>query len=93
MRSSRNCSSTLETKLWYVIAGYYMVICFSDLQFLIIGHTGDIGSAPDQVEKTLAHFFSLAEAWGCILLLDEADEFLTHRRVGQLNRNAVVSGE
>ncbi len=42
---------------------------------------GDIGGATAQeVERNLEKFFELANKWGCVLLLDEADVFL-----GKLN--------
>jgi hypothetical protein len=37
--------------------------------------------------------FSLANRWGCILLLDEADVFLAERRREDFNRNGMVAGE
>jgi hypothetical protein len=37
--------------------------------------------------------FRLAQAWGCVLLLDEADVFLAQRTSSDLERNAVVSGK
>jgi hypothetical protein len=35
----------------------------------------------------------MAQAWDCILLLDEADVFLAQRSKTDLDRNALVSGE
>ncbi|KAG8158458.1 hypothetical protein KVR01_011580 [Diaporthe batatas] len=52
---------------------------------------GDIGIAPDQVERTLDNMFGLAHAWGCVLLLDEADVLLAKRSKSELARNALVS--
>lgn len=45
------------------------------------------------MEDRLEEYFSLAQKWGCVLLLDEADVFLAKRTQGDLNRNALVSGE
>lgn len=53
---------------------------------------GDLGITPGAVEKTLKNIFRYAHLWDCILLLDEADVFLTHRDRINLERNALVSG-
>lgn len=37
--------------------------------------------------------FELAQAWDCVLLLDEADVFLAQRTSSDLERNALVSGK
>lgn len=52
---------------------------------------GDIGETAAEVEENLERIFSLAHRWGCVLLLDEADVFLSKRRKEDLRRNAVVS--
>ena len=36
---------------------------------------------PSEVEANLQRHFELAHKWGCVLLLDEADVFLTRRDV------------
>jgi len=53
---------------------------------------GDIGTEPKDVEKNLDDNFRLAHRWGCVLLLDEADVFLTRRGQEDLKRNSLVSG-
>jgi hypothetical protein len=53
---------------------------------------GDLGDTAESVENTLARTFSKAEAWDCVLLLDEADVFLAQRTRTDLKRNAIVSG-
>ncbi len=45
------------------------------------------------MERKLEMNFRLAQAWGCVLLLDEADVFLAQRTSSDLERNAVVSGK
>ncbi|KAJ4421175.1 hypothetical protein N0V82_003940 [Gnomoniopsis sp. IMI 355080] len=52
---------------------------------------GDIGYQPEQVERKLEDLFTLANRWGCVLLLDEADVFLAKRKNDDLKRNALVS--
>ena len=52
---------------------------------------GDLGESAIQVEESLERNFFLAHRWGCVLLLDEADVFLTLRNQTDLSRNAVVS--
>jgi hypothetical protein len=54
---------------------------------------GDLGTTPVAVEKTLKDIFRYAHLWDCILLLDEADVFLTQRDRTDVERNALVSGE
>ena len=53
---------------------------------------GDLGFYPDDVERTLSEIFRLAHLWNCVLLLDEADVFLTARSTTDIKRNALVSG-
>lgn len=53
---------------------------------------GDLGSNPKDVETALQTNFALANRWGCILLLDEADVFLAERRREDFNRNGLVAG-
>ncbi|KAF5529691.1 aaa family atpase [Fusarium mexicanum] len=52
---------------------------------------GDLGSSPKEVEDALQTNFALANRWGCILLLDEADVFLAERRRNDFNRNGLVA--
>ncbi|KAF2106644.1 hypothetical protein BDV96DRAFT_328093 [Lophiotrema nucula] len=52
---------------------------------------GDLGMTPTEVESNLEFNFQLAESWGCVLLLDEADVFLAERSKGDVQRNALVS--
>ncbi|KAK4112422.1 P-loop containing nucleoside triphosphate hydrolase protein [Canariomyces notabilis] len=52
---------------------------------------GDLGTTPVDVEKTLKDIFRYAHLWDCILLLDEADVFLTQRDRTDVERNALVS--
>lgn len=53
---------------------------------------GDLGSTADSVESSLNEIFRLAHLWDCVLLLDEADVFITQRTRSDLQRNALVSG-
>ncbi|KAK3292477.1 uncharacterized protein B0H64DRAFT_435213 [Chaetomium fimeti] len=54
---------------------------------------GDLGTTPETVEGGLKQIFRLASLWDCILLLDEADIFLSQRERGDesITRNAMVS--
>ncbi|GAP93427.2 putative ATPase family AAA domain-containing protein 3B [Rosellinia necatrix] len=51
----------------------------------------DIGTIETRVEKELFKWFSLAEAWDAVLLVDEADIFLERRQNRDLLRNGLVS--
>ncbi|KAM0248303.1 hypothetical protein ACHAP5_003473 [Fusarium lateritium] len=54
---------------------------------------GDLGVNPVLVESTLSMIFRLANLWDCVLLLDEAEIFLSRRekKDDNLQRNALVS--
>lgn len=52
---------------------------------------GDLGFTPESVETSLNEIFRLAHLWDCVLLLDEADIFLSQRTKDDLKRNALVS--
>jgi SpoVK/Ycf46/Vps4 family AAA+-type ATPase len=52
---------------------------------------GDLGLSPKEVEATLQKLFQLAQAWDCVMLLDEADIFLAQRTNQDIERNALVS--
>lgn len=55
---------------------------------------GDIGGETAQeVEKNLDKYFDLARKWDCVLLLDEADVFLSTRDSGNIRQSSLVSGE
>lgn len=56
---------------------------------------GDLGTSPASVETTLRNIFRYAHLWQCILLLDEADVFVTQRERGGHNfeKNALVTGK
>ena len=55
---------------------------------------GDLGTTPKVVEERLQETFRLANLWDCILLMDEADIFLSQRQKNDdsISRNAMVSG-
>ncbi|KAL6808535.1 hypothetical protein J3E69DRAFT_351625 [Trichoderma sp. SZMC 28015] len=52
---------------------------------------GDLGLSPHEVESRLKNVFRLAHLWDCVLLLDEADVFLSQRSKLDMTRNALVS--
>jgi len=52
----------------------------------------DLGEDTWEVEQNMKDIFRLAHLWDCILLLDEADIFLSQRRRGDLTMNSLVSG-
>lgn len=52
---------------------------------------GDIGTAPESVEKYLESVLFTGSTWGCVVLLDEADVFLEQRTKMDMQRNALVS--
>jgi len=52
----------------------------------------DIGTNPVQIEMTLLRWFKLATSWNAIMLIDEADIYMEHRKVQDLERNNLVAG-
>ncbi|KAI0020756.1 ATPase [Xylariomycetidae sp. FL0641] len=52
---------------------------------------GDLGNQETQVERQLSKWFALAERWGAVMLLDEADVYTEKRVITDLNRNSMVS--
>ncbi|CAN8105373.1 unnamed protein product [Discula destructiva] len=58
---------------------------------LFVVTCGDLGLSPDEVERSLTNMFRLAHMWDCVLLLDEADVFLSQRSHADMKRNALVS--
>ncbi|KAL2289203.1 hypothetical protein FJTKL_02231 [Diaporthe vaccinii] len=52
---------------------------------------GDVGYEPEDVERNMGKHFKLANRWGCVLLLDEADVFLAKRNKTDVKRNGLVS--
>ncbi|KAF9880062.1 hypothetical protein CkaCkLH20_02016 [Colletotrichum karsti] len=54
--------------------------------------TSDIGVHPDKIEDNLTRWFKLAEKWGAIMLIDEADIYMERREVRDLSRNHLVAG-
>ncbi|KAM5353992.1 hypothetical protein ACJ41O_000642 [Fusarium nematophilum] len=52
---------------------------------------GDIGTEPAEVERYLGDVLEIGKAWGCVVLLDEADVFLEERSFSDQKRNAIIS--
>lgn len=52
---------------------------------------GDLIDEEEKIEAKLVKWFSLAERWKAILLLDEADIFLERRATRDIQRNGIVS--
>ncbi|KAE8449801.1 hypothetical protein EG329_007277 [Mollisiaceae sp. DMI_Dod_QoI] len=58
---------------------------------LYILSSGDLGSQPWEVDKKLKQVFELAETWQSVVLLDEADVFMSKRSNTDIVHNAMVS--
>lgn len=52
----------------------------------------DIGVSPDRIEGNLKNWFKLADLWGAIILIDEADIYMEERRTQDIERNHLVAG-
>ncbi|KAK4508797.1 hypothetical protein PRZ48_002536 [Zasmidium cellare] len=53
--------------------------------------SGELGTTVNDMEAALKKAFRIAKGWNAILLLDEADVFLSKRSVDNLEKNAFVS--
>lgn len=53
--------------------------------------TSELGTVAKNAEKGLRDIFRRAEKWDAVVLLDEADLFLTRRTNEELDRNALVT--
>jgi len=58
---------------------------------LYVLNSGELGVEPAVVEEHLSSALKLAQHWGAIVLIDEADVFLEQRTIHDLQRNALVS--
>ncbi|KAJ4123033.1 hypothetical protein NW768_010025 [Fusarium equiseti] len=72
-------TSTAETIAAYTQRPLYPITC------------GDIGTTVGEIEYNLQRHFDLANHWGCVLLLDEADVFLMKRDWHDITRNSLAS--
>lgn len=52
----------------------------------------DLGTNPGGAESQLRDAFLRCKCWNALLLIDEADVFLTARDINSLERNELVSG-
>jgi SpoVK/Ycf46/Vps4 family AAA+-type ATPase len=57
---------------------------------LLAVHSGQLGTSASSIEKTLKNVFSQAKRWNAVLLLDEADVFVS-KRGGNVEHNAIVA--
>ena len=53
--------------------------------------SGDIGTHPDQIDKCLQKIFNMVGTWNGIVLIDEADVFMSKRTDYDIEYNACVS--
>lgn len=53
--------------------------------------TGELGTNAEEMEERLKQILTVAERWGAVILIDEADVFLEKRQVQDLDRNAMVA--
>ena len=52
----------------------------------------DLGTEAWNAEAKLTRAFEKSSRWGAIILFDEADAFMAHRKDDSMDRNAMVSG-
>lgn len=51
---------------------------------------GELGVNPDSLETNLRNILELGSHWNAVILIDEADIFLSARNTNDINRNAMV---
>lgn len=51
----------------------------------------DIGVEAETIEHNLLRWFKMAESWGSIILIDEADIYMEQRQVQDIERNHLVA--
>ncbi|KAK5055923.1 hypothetical protein LTR84_012473 [Exophiala bonariae] len=90
---------------WDIISSYLNIVTYTDTGKtstaecvaeanrapLLAITCGDLGTHPNEVERSLMRWFRLATMWKAVLLLDEADVYLESRMSGDLARNSLVS--
>lgn len=54
-------------------------------------NVSELGTSPDSLEKRLKSILALADRWNAILLLDEADIYVSKRETFDIQRNAIVA--
>ncbi|KDQ08103.1 hypothetical protein BOTBODRAFT_139298 [Botryobasidium botryosum FD-172 SS1] len=58
---------------------------------LYVVGAGDLGTSVTQLDSTLTSIFDVAQSWGAVVLIDEADVFMEARSLDNLHRNALVA--
>ena len=53
-------------------------------------HSGSLGTSARSIEENLSKIFNRSQRWGCVLLLDEADVFVSKRK-DNIENNAIVA--
>ncbi|KAI1123362.1 hypothetical protein F5Y10DRAFT_251962 [Nemania abortiva] len=71
----------------------YTAECISELigRPLLSLTCADFGTDEEVMEGRLLSWFKLAESWGAVMVLDEADVWLERRMVADLKRNTLVA--
>ena len=87
---------------WYVnsrqhhgLNAHVQLECVAEFtgQPLMILTCSDIGTNPEEIERNLTKNFKMAQSWGAVLLIDEADVFMERRSTADLTRNSLVAGK
>ncbi|KAK7955718.1 uncharacterized protein PG986_004940 [Apiospora aurea] len=71
----------------------YLTECIAELigRPLLSLTCADLGTDEESMEQRLSWWFKLAESWGAVFLLDEADVWLERRMTADLSRNILVA--
>ncbi|KAI0454812.1 hypothetical protein F5B21DRAFT_474339 [Xylaria acuta] len=71
----------------------YTAECISELigRPLLSLTCADFGTDEEAMEGRLSSWFKLAESWGAVMVLDEADVWLERRMIADLKRNTLVA--
>jgi hypothetical protein len=95
LTTSKDCRQIYLHDRFYTRIGTYLLIeCIAEFtgRPLLSLTCGDLGNNEMELERHLSKWFRLAEKWGAVMLLDEADVYLERRLIADLKRNSLVSG-
>ncbi|KAK8033827.1 hypothetical protein PG991_003225 [Apiospora marii] len=84
---------TIESKQLIAALRALLAKCIAELigRPLLSLTCADLGTDEQSMEHSLSKWFKLAEQWGAVMLLDEADIWLERRMVSDLKRNTLVA--
>ncbi|TVY86811.1 ATPase family AAA domain-containing protein 3B [Lachnellula willkommii] len=103
LHGSPGVGKTYVRYLLQALFASFIIMCLANIMTECIAEStgrpllsltcGDIGTNETLLEQQLFKWFRLAEIWGAVMLIDEADIYLERRATQDLQRNSLVSGK